>query len=250
MNVFLQLIKLVIKLIPLNKQGIVGMNFITDQEFISACKDYFYLIDRRFPERGTLKIVGDRYKLSGDQRTVLYRGISSSAKSIYRRGKLTDLNLGNNIIVIDGYNVLFTIMNYRLGRIMFISTDNMLRDAGSLHGRIRQENLFIECAGILMGYLAKIKPAHLEFFLDAPVSHSERHAALIQDEIRNHSLEGNCSVVRSADHELKIFSEGVIATSDTVIIENSVRQVADLSFLVLKDAFDPVFLDLNEIIKI
>lgn len=226
------------------------MSFMADSEFISACRDYFYLIDRKYPERGSLKIVGDRYRLSGDQRTILYRGISSRGRSILRRKKLTEMNRGIDTLVIDGYNVLLTIMNYRLGRNMFISTDNILRDAGSLHGRIRQEDLFIECAGMLMDYLAKIKPAFLEFFLDAPVSHSERHAAWIRDAIRNYSLNGNCNVVRSADHEMKVSGKGIIATSDTVIIENSACQVADLSFYVLRDFFNPIFFDLNKIIMI
>jgi hypothetical protein len=42
--------------------------------FINACHDYYYLLNRHFPERGVLKLVGDRYRLDGDQRTVLYRG--------------------------------------------------------------------------------------------------------------------------------------------------------------------------------
>ena len=226
------------------------MTYVADQEFTSACRDYFYLIDKNYPERGSLKIVGDRYRLSGDQRTILYRGISSGKRSALRRGRLTEVKKQIDTLVIDGYNVLLTIMNYRMGRIMFISTDNILRDAGSLHGSIRQEDLFIECAGMLMDYLAKIKPAYLEFFLDAPVSHSERHAALIRDAIRNRSLHGNCSVVRSADHEMKVAAKGIIATSDTVIIESSDSQVADLSFYVLSDFFNPVFFDLNEIIGI
>jgi hypothetical protein len=50
------------------------MTYVADQEFTSACRDYFYLIDKNYPERGSLKIVGDRYRLSGDQRTILYRG--------------------------------------------------------------------------------------------------------------------------------------------------------------------------------
>ena len=46
--------------------------------FMNACKDYAYLINRNYPERGTLKLVGDRYRLTRDQRTILYRGISSA----------------------------------------------------------------------------------------------------------------------------------------------------------------------------
>lgn len=225
------------------------MNLTAGQDFVSACRDYFYLIDRNYPERGTLKIIGDRYRLSGDQRTVLYRGISSAEKSVYRKEKVVYLNRTVDKLIVDGYNVLLTIMNYRLGRTMFISTDGILRDAGSLRGRIRQEDILAECAGLLMGYIAGIKPVRVEFFLDSPVSHSESHASLIRAALKNYRLDGDCHVVRSADHELKSFKEGVIATSDTVIIEKSVLPVADLAHYTLKEAFKPAFFDLNDIIK-
>ena len=59
--------------------------FLNDHIFKQACRDYYYLIDRNYPERGTLKLIGDRYRLSGDQRTVLYRGISSQERSDMRK---------------------------------------------------------------------------------------------------------------------------------------------------------------------
>ena len=59
-----------------------------NEDFKLACRDYFYLVDHHFPERGVLKLVGDRYRLDGDQRTVLYRGISSRKRSDMRHNLL------------------------------------------------------------------------------------------------------------------------------------------------------------------
>ena len=112
--------------------------------FMNACKDYAYLINRNYPEPGTLKLVGDRYRLTRDQRTILYRGISSAEKSALRKAKLVK-EIENKTLAIDGYNVLFSLLNYRLGRFTFISTDDVLRDAGSLHGRLKDEELFMDC---------------------------------------------------------------------------------------------------------
>ncbi len=146
--------------------------------FINACKDYAYLINRNYPERGTLKLVGDRYRLTRDQRTILYRGISSAEKSVLRKAKLVK-EIEGKTLAIDGYNVLFSLLNYRLGRFTFISTDDVLRDAGSLHGKLKDEEMFIDCIKILAKHLSAMHPSQVDVFLDSPVSHSERHAQVI-----------------------------------------------------------------------
>ena len=61
---------------------------LNNENFRKGALDYFYLQERKYPQKGTLKLVGDRYKLSGDQRTVLYRGISSTKCSNNRKIRL------------------------------------------------------------------------------------------------------------------------------------------------------------------
>ena len=80
--------------------------------FQQALKDYFYLIDRSYPEKGSLKLVGDRYMLSTDLRNLLYRGVTSRENSKQRSARLVDTP--HAPLIIDGYNVLFTLLNYRL----------------------------------------------------------------------------------------------------------------------------------------
>ncbi|MBN1158310.1 MAG: DUF434 domain-containing protein [Bacteroidales bacterium] len=219
--------------------------FDADGTFVCACRDYFYLIDRNYPERGTLKLIGDRYRLSGDLRTVLYRGISSQEKSVIRSMLLVH-EIEGKCLMIDGYNVLFSLLNYRLGRIMFIGTDNILRDAGALHGKIRNEVLFKECVLLWTGYLRDHMPESLEVFLDAPVSHSEKHARMIRDLMAEHRLKGDCHVVRSADWALKQFRDGIIATSDTAIIDNAGIPVFDLPRNILESNFQADFIKLKD----
>ena len=215
-------------------------------EFNKACQDYFYMINRHFPERGCLKLVGDRYRLGGDQRTILYRGISSRERSLARKARLvTDIR--NTSLVIDGYNVLFTLLNYRLGRYTFISTDGILRDAGSLHGRLRDEATFSACFGLLVNHLAAQRPQRAEIFFDAPVSHSARHTTLIRQMLVDRGLQGACFVVRSADYSLKQAVNGILATSDTAIIDHTVLPVTDLSRAVLEQAYNADFLLIQDI---
>jgi hypothetical protein len=221
---------------------------LNNKNFIMGAIDYRYLQDRKYPQKGTLKLVGDRYKLSGDQRTVLYRGISSKESSGERKSRLIT-GIKNKILIIDGYNVLFTILNYRLGKLVFISTDSILRDAGSLHGRIRNEDIFGECISLLFGYLITRKPSYLDIFLDSPVSHSAKHKDIIDNSLNEYSLVGSCKLVKSPDFEIKQNTSGVICTSDTAIINRTSSRIADLPRAVLEYNFDCDFIKIENIIS-
>jgi hypothetical protein len=220
---------------------------LLSDDFISACRDYYYLMNRHFPERGVLKLVGDRYRLDGDQRTVLYRGISSRKRSETRASLLISGVTGKDLII-DGYNVLFTLLNYRLGRITFISTDLILRDAGSLHGKLRDEKTFSECVSLLTDYLRFKQPGRIDVYLDSPVSHSERHAQLIREKMSASRLAGDCHVIKSADWALRRNQQSVSATSDTAIIEKAMAPVIDLSREILEHVYGATFLNLPELL--
>jgi hypothetical protein len=203
------------------------------KSFISACRDYAYLIDRHYPERGTLKLVGDRYRLTRDERTILYRGITSVEKSVLRKAKLVR-DIEGKTLAIDGYNVLFSLLNYRLGRFTFISTDNFLRDAGSLHGKLKDEEMFIDCIKMLAKHLSVMRPLQVDVFLDSPVSHSEMHAQLISDIFQQFNIQVTCRVIKSADYGMKYLPFDVLATSDSVIIEGAQSGIVDLPRIILE----------------
>ena len=77
---------------------------------------------------------------------------------------------------IDAYNVFFTISNYLLGRIVFISNDRFLRDAGEVYGKLHKEPVFERAIDLTMKYLKKSSPSRVEFLLDKP-----RFADVVQD---------------------------------------------------------------------
>ncbi|MBN2610941.1 MAG: DUF434 domain-containing protein [Bacteroidales bacterium] len=222
-------------------------NSLYTGDFKESVKDYFYLINKQYPERGTLKLIGDRYRLNRDQRTILYRGISCSENAEKRKSRLTE-SINGAYLVIDGYNVLFTLLNYRLGRIVFLSNDFIVRDAGSLHGKLRDEGLFFECIRELFDFFKQQKPAFVHFYIDSPVSHSAVHCRRINEMIRDCNLHGVCEIVKSPDHDIKQFKEGIILTSDTVIIDKTSNPVFDLPYKILKSRFDAMLFNLNELI--
>ena len=146
-------------------------------------------------------------------------------------------DIENKTLAIDGYNVLFSLLNYRLGRFTFISTDDVLRDAGSLHGKLKDEEMFIDCIKILAKHLSAMHPSQVDVFLDSPVSHSERHAQVITDIFQQFNMVVNCQVIRSADYGLKHLPFEVLATSDSVIIENAETRVIDLPRIILEKQY-------------
>ena len=220
---------------------------LRSEEFLDGLCDYFYLINRNFPEKGTLKLVGDRYRLNGDQRTILYRGITSEAKANQRIKRLSSL-ITDKYLLIDGYNVLFTLLNYRLGRITFISNDRIVRDAGSLHGKLREEGLFLETLDLLFDFFAEFRPSFVHFYIDSPVSLSAFHSKIINNKIDQNKLSGICEIVKSPDQCLEKNKEGIIVTSDSVIIDKTSNCILDLPHLVLKSRFKARLFDLNKIL--
>jgi hypothetical protein len=135
-----------------------------------------------------------------------------------------------------------------MGRCTFISTDGILRDAGSLHGHAPNEEVLSFCAELMIGYLSTSKIRQVLVFLDAPVSHSVRHCHMIRNMMVKAGLNGACEVTRSADHALKSILEGVLATSDTIIIDNVTLPVTDLARNILEDHYSPHFVMLTDII--
>jgi hypothetical protein len=197
-------------------------------DFPSAASDYLFLVDKGYPETPSVRLVGDRYRLSREERTMLFRGVCPARKARERREKLSPVPCSPEICL-DGYNVLFTILNYRQGRKLFVASDGFLRDAGSLHGRVSDQDLLAEIARDLFGFLRERGAAAATVLLDAPISRSGEHAALFRGLLAGAGLGGGCEVCASADGRLKALRPACAATSDTAIIDALPGKVYDLA---------------------
>ena len=212
--------------------------------FREAAQDYFTLLNKQYPEKASIALVGDRYRLTKDERMILFRGITSHAKALSRRSKLSPSPRLPEIHI-DGYNVLFTLLNYRLGKLLFIGNDGYLRDAGGTHGRLTHGELFLEMAKDFFSYLSSLGFQRVQVYLDSPVSHSALHAGEIRDLIRESRMEGDCTLWDSADYRLKRASAPCIASSDTAIIDALPGPFFDAARSFLEERYKPVFLDLS-----
>lgn len=214
--------------------------------FRAAVADYRYLLERRYANPSALKVVGDRYQLDSVQRSMLYRGISRAEAARRRRSRLVERVAGRSLSV-DCYNVLYTLANYLFGRQLFLCDDGYLRDSGELHGESEKPESLARALALLFGWLAVELPASVDFYLDSPVSKSGELALELRRRLAEASICGSAATVRSPDHALAALEEGIIATSDSSVIDRAKVGVADLARRVLEASFQTRFISLDGI---
>ena len=215
--------------------------------FKHAINDYIYLLERKYPQKAILKLIGDKYLLSGIERTILFRGIATQNKIVSRCTKLaTENELYHQTLHVDCYNTLITIGSYLNGSIVFVGNDNFLRDASEIHGKIFRTELFKKSLLLIFNYLKKINVYEVLFYLDKPVSYSGKLCQEINDWLKKENIKGNAQTCGSPDFILKNIDYGFCSTSDSIIIDNSKMKIFDLSRKTIEFHFKPNFLDLTK----
>jgi hypothetical protein len=223
-------------------------NDVINDEFIRAARDFAYLMNQHYPRKTVLKIVGDRYLLNTFQRILLNRGIFRD-DIIKLRIQKTVCKIDSQAICIDAYNVFFTISNYLLGRIVFISNDRFLRDAGEVYGKLHKDPVFSRAIDLTMNFLKKMGPSSVEFLLDKPISHSAELAGILRASLEKELIPGNAQIDKNPDAVLIRQSNGIIATSDSDILDETELPIVDLAHLVLADSFALDLPDLGELLS-
>jgi hypothetical protein len=203
--------------------------------FSCAIKDYRYLKERGYPEKASLKMVGDRHRLSRLQRNCLFRGIVAGEAAVKRRSKIVEPeSVRNEALGIDWYNVIISVESYLKGLPVFISDDGFLRDATGVHGSYRVSGVTRKAVETVLEGIKGLAPGRLDIYLDAPVSFSGDTAAELRDRVRDFGT-ATVSVAPSPDFILKTY-QGFVASSDSIIIEKAER-IVDLARYVLLSSF-------------
>ena len=198
-----------------------------------AAIDFHYLLNRGFPRKTSLELVGNRYRLSFDQRHILHRGIFSNSDAKARKGKRVSLqSLRNRKVAIDGHNVLITVEAALAGRPLVSSNDGFIRDISGLSGNFRKTKLTDEAIPLILDVLKRARPLYSLFLFDAPISKSGLLAYEVREHLKKKGLPGEALAIKVPEKVLFEFS-GIIATSDTAIIDRS-EAVFDLAGFIIK----------------
>lgn len=200
----------------------------------NAAEDFRYLLNRGYPRKPSLDLVGNRYQLNADERHLLHRGVFSDEDSRLRRKKKRSLReiKGKNI-AIDGYNVLITIEASLSGRPLIFGDDGFVRDISGLSGNFKKTERSAEALQLILTTLKKARPSHTLFLFDAPISKSGRLALEVRNLLKIENLSGDAMAV-NVPEKILIGFPGIIATSDTAIIDRS-EEVVDLAGFIVKN---------------
>ncbi len=205
-----------------------------------AAEEYLWILSKGYPQNAALKLVGDKFMLPRDMRQVLYRGVIPDKLAASRREKIAAIRKGD-LVLIDTYNVLFTVNNYLLGKPLFISNDGILRDAGEMRGRIINKPQFSRAISLLLDVLKMWTGATYIHYLDEPVSHSGRLSIELCKDMVQMGIDGDAHTVKSADQSLIAEQSDAICTSDGGIIDQYQGRVIDLPRFLLQHYFQPDF---------
>ena len=205
-------------------------------DFAEACATYRLLRERGYPEKATLKLVGDRHRLSRVQRNCLFRGVIVEEIAARRKVKLVALQAASGqLVALDWYNVLITVESYLKGETLFLADDGVVRDASATHGSYRTGALTPRALQEIMAMITRLSPSRVEAYLDLPIAFSARMAEELRVRLAGLPCAAEVTLAPSADFPLKA-SAGIVASSDSAVLDGCVRAI-DLARAVLEERF-------------
>jgi hypothetical protein len=218
------------------KHGLTAFRFLKSRNLQKASEDFRYLLNRAYPRKAALELVGNRYQLTSDQRHLLHRGIFSDVDAKSRQKKKISPNqIRGYDLVIDGHNVLITIEAGLSGRPLVLGDDGFIRDISGLSGNYQKTDMTVQALELLLNFLKRVKPRQTLLLFDSPISRSGELAQEVRGCLRRENLPGDAMAVRVPE-KILIGFPGRVATSDTAIIDRS-HKVVDLAGYVLTNLF-------------
>ncbi|MCB2220865.1 MAG: DUF434 domain-containing protein [Bacteroidetes bacterium] len=220
------------------------------EQFLKAVDDYVHFTGRAYPPNTIHKLVADRYKLTRQERSMLFRGIFNVKESDKRSKKRVQKEaVSGKILTVDTLNQLLAIVSYLNGKMVYLASDGFVRDVAEYHGNI-PHNIHLERAiEKVMQSLLKLNPLHTDFIIDRQVPEHKSIAAMIRFDAFEERFPFQVIITDKTDQRLKTVTKGIIATSDTQIIDQTKKSVFDLAHYVLSDHFQPKFPDLFALLQ-
>lgn len=193
-------------------------------ELRAAVADYSWLLTRAYGEVAALKVVGDRYGLVARQRMAVMR-CACSDQALARRAarRVEPAQCRGASLAIDGYNLLITVESGLAAGVILVGRDGCFRDLASVHGTYRRVDETASAVALIAEHLAELGVAHVDWYLDAPVSNSGRLKALMADVLeqrlgRTFADTWNIELVPDPDRRLRDCAH-IVVTTDSVVLD-------------------------------
>jgi len=210
-----------------------------------AAQDLRFLLNQGYPRDASLQLVGNRYSLDHDHRHLLRRGVFAASVAGERRSKKVSLEeIRGKAVAIDGYNCLITLESALKAKAILLTDDAFIRDISGVSGTYRESPETSQALNLIIDLLVAAAPAEVLFLLDAPISGSGKLAARIRALMQERGLAGDAQAVKVPE-QMMVGYKGIIATSDTALIDQS-EQVFDLAGHLIKEQLKTPYIDLSK----
>jgi hypothetical protein len=209
------------------------MKEILTPDFEQAILAFSWLRERDFPRRTSFKLVCDRYRLNRFQRVILYHSIFPESEACARQARQV-MQIRRQHLWIDGFNVLFTVVNYLLGRPVFISCDGVLRDAGEAFAKPDQPEQFTRSALLCRKTLEELQPASITIVLDTQVPACSLIHGILDEQFKGAIFIVDIHCTNKADRYLLSQRSGILASSDSEILDGFDGPWLDLAASILQ----------------
>jgi hypothetical protein len=188
-----------------------------------------------YPDKASLKLVGDRFRLTERQRMAVLRGACSNADLKLRKAKeLRENELKGKTILIDGFNLLISLETALSGGLIFVGRDGGYRDLASVHGTYKRVTTTQEAVEMVGRFCKKQEVEKLIWYFDTPVSNSGRLKVLLYEIAEQNGWNWEIILDFNPDKVLKEAEEGVVVSSDAMVINECVEWVNLSSILLVK----------------
>lgn len=198
-----------------------------------VAEDFKYLLNRNYPRKASLSLVGDRYNLNSKHRQLLHRAVYSTKVSDKRINKLISVKkLNDKIIGIDGHNVLITIES-ALKNIPLISTsDGVVRDIAGVSNKYKISDYTHQTINLLIKFFKDKNIKNIDFYFDSPISHSKKLSKIIEQIFSQSNIPCKSFVINAPGK--KLINYNIIATSNSVLIDKG-KKIIDIAGLIIKE---------------
>lgn len=210
-----------------------------------AVGDLSWLLSRDYPLDASLKLVGDRYRLTARQRMAVRRCACSDKALVWRTSHRIGADvLRGKTLWVDGLNVLIGIESALSGGLLFLGRDGCLRDLASVHGTWRRVVETRQAIYLLGQTLGELAPAQVHILLDKPVGNSGRLRGFLQKAAEEQGWPWTITLDHNPDR-LLVAAAGPVATSDSHILDQVQAWVHLIGHVVQRHVPQATIIDLR-----
>jgi len=189
----------------------------------AAVAELSWLLDRGYPKKAALKLVGDRHALRDRQRMAVQRCSAGDAERRWRDARRLEARaLAGATLEVDGYNVLLTVEAALSGGVLLLGRDGVLRDLTSMSGHYRRMRTTRPALDSIARFAAQAHCSSLVWYLDRPISNSGRLKRAIDTQAAEAGWPWEVRLVASPDRVL-IESPEIVATADSGVLDRCGR---------------------------